>query len=94
MSDRFALVALPLPLATPYTYSIPETLGDRVVPGARVVVPIHRRELIGVVVGADVEPPTANAKDVLAVPDPEPALSTAFLATAEWIPAITPRLSA
>ena len=85
MSDRFALVALPLPLATPYTYRIPETLGDRVVPGARVVVPVRRRELIGVVVAADAEPPAAVAKEVLAVPDPEPALSPALLATAEWI---------
>jgi primosomal protein N' (replication factor Y) len=85
MSDRFALVALPLPLATPYTYRIPETLGDRVVPGTRVVVPVRRRELIGLVVGTDVEPPGATAKDVLAVPDPAPALSPALLATADWI---------
>ena len=85
MTDRFALVALPLPLATPYTYRIPETLGDRVVPGARVVVPVRRRELIGLVVAVDAVPPTAAAKDVLAVPDPEPALSEALLATAEWM---------
>jgi hypothetical protein len=50
MTERFALVALPLPVATPYTYRIPETLGDRVVPGARLVVPVRRRELIGVAV--------------------------------------------
>jgi primosomal protein N' (replication factor Y) (superfamily II helicase) len=85
MTDRFALVALPLPLATPYTYRIPETLGDRVVPGARVVVPVRRRELIGLVVAADAAPPDAAAKEVLAVPDAEPALSSALLATAEWI---------
>ncbi len=85
MSDRFALVALPLPLATPYTYRIPDTLGDRVVRGARVVVPVRRRELIGLVVAVDVDSPTAAAKDVLAVPDLEPALSEALLATAEWI---------
>jgi len=85
MTDRFALVAVPLPLATPYTYRIPETLGDRVVPGARVVVPVRRRELIGLVVAVDTVPPAAAAKDVLAVPDPEPALSAALLATAEWI---------
>jgi len=85
MSDRFALVALPLPLATPYTYRIPETLGDRVVPGARVVVPVRRRELIGLVTAVEVEPPGAAAKDVLAVPDPEPAVSAALLATADWI---------
>jgi primosomal protein N' (replication factor Y) len=85
MTDRFALVALPLPLATPYTYRIPETLGDRVVAGARVVVPVRRRELIGLVVATDTAPAAATAKDVLAVPDPEPALSPALLATAEWI---------
>ena len=43
MSERFAQVALPLPLASSYTYRIPETLGDRVVAGARVVVPVRRR---------------------------------------------------
>jgi primosomal protein N' (replication factor Y) (superfamily II helicase) len=85
MSDRFALVALPLPLATPYTYRIPETLGDRVVPGARVVVPVRRRELIGVVAAIDAEAPAAAAKEVLAVPDSEPALSPALLATAQWM---------
>jgi primosomal protein N' (replication factor Y) len=85
MSERFALVALPLPLANPYTYRIPETLGDRVSPGARVVVPVRRRELIGLVVAVDVEPPAASARDILAVPDPEPALPPALLATAKWM---------
>ncbi|HET6836886.1 MAG TPA: primosomal protein N' [Gemmatimonadales bacterium] len=85
MTDRFALVALPLPLATPYTYRIPDTLGDRVIPGARVVVPVRRRELVGVAVGIDAKEPTAPARDVLAVPDPEPALSAELLATAVWI---------
>src|SRR5687768_2619069 len=51
MTDRFAQVALPLPLFEPYTYSIPDSIADRVVPGARVVVPVRRRELVGIVVG-------------------------------------------
>ncbi|HEV2084478.1 MAG TPA: primosomal protein N', partial [Gemmatimonadales bacterium] len=85
MTERFALVALPLPLANPYTYRIPETLGDRVVPGTRVVVPVRRRELIGLVVSLDADPPAAQARDVLAVPDLDPALSPALLATAEWM---------
>ena len=71
MTGRFALVALPLPLASPYTYRIPDALGDRVVPGARVVVPVRRRELIGLVVGVDVEAPSATPREVLAVPDAE-----------------------
>jgi primosomal protein N' (replication factor Y) (superfamily II helicase) len=85
MTGRFAQVALPLPLAQPYTYSVPDTLGDRVVPGARVVVSVRRRELIGLTVAIDVEPPTAESKPVLAVPDAEPALSPALLSTARWI---------
>ena len=62
MTERFALVALPLPLANPYTYRIPETLGDRVVPGARVVVPVRRRELIGLVVAVDADPPSRGCQ--------------------------------
>jgi primosomal protein N' (replication factor Y) len=85
MTARFAQVALPLPLATPYTYRVPETLGDRVVPGTRVVVSVRRRELIGVAVAVDVAPPAAESKPVLAVPDAEPALSPALLSTVQWI---------
>jgi primosomal protein N' (replication factor Y) (superfamily II helicase) len=85
MNARFAQVALPLPLANPYTYRVPETLGDRVVPGTRVVVSVRRRELIGVAVAVDVEPPAAESKPVLAVPDAEPALSPALLSTVQWI---------
>jgi primosomal protein N' (replication factor Y) len=61
MTARFARVALPLPLAAPYTYRIPETLGDRVHPGARVVVPVRARELIGVALEVDTPPPEAEA---------------------------------
>ena len=85
MTDRFALVALPLPLASPYTYRIPETLGDRVAPGARVVVPVRRRELIGIVTSVDVPAPAGPAREVLAAPDAEPAIPPGLLATGEWI---------
>ena len=85
MTRQYALVALPLPLATPYTYRIPEALGDRVVPGARVVVPVRRRELIGLVVDIVTDAPSQNLRDILAVPDVEPALSPALLSTATWM---------
>jgi primosomal protein N' (replication factor Y) len=85
MTARFARVALPLPLAAPYTYRIPETLGDRVHPGARVVVPVRARELIGVALEVDTPPPEAEAREILAAPDPAPALPAPLLATARWI---------
>jgi primosomal protein N' (replication factor Y) len=94
MTDRFAQVALPLPLFEPYTYSVPDSIADRVVPGARVVVPVRRRELVGIVVEADVTLTLSEAKgkrpklalrDILAAPDPEPALTPPLLRTAEWM---------
>jgi primosomal protein N' (replication factor Y) len=81
----FARVALPLPLFDPYTYAVPDALGDRVRPGARVVVPVRRQEMVGIVVDLDAPAPAAAAREILAVPDAEPALTGPLLATAEWI---------
>src|ERR1041384_2837887 len=46
---RTARVLLPLPLADAYDYSVPE--GLEVAPGAFVVVPLGKRETVGVVWG-------------------------------------------
>jgi len=78
-------VALPLPVATPYTYAVPTPLADRVVPGARVVVPVRRREMVGVVVGTDEAPPAVQPREILAAPDDEPSLPPSLLRTAEWM---------
>jgi primosomal protein N' (replication factor Y) len=85
MNARFAHVALPLPLFEPYTYLVPDTLADRVAPGARVVVPVRQRELTGIVTALGVPPPVAIAKPILAAPDDAPALSEALLETAGWM---------
>jgi len=81
----YAHVALPLPLHSTYTYRIPEALADRVVPGARVVVPLRQRELIALVVEIDGEAPAVAARDLLGAPDDEPALLAPLLRTAQWI---------
>ena len=81
----YAHVALPLPLHSTYTYRIPEALADRIVAGARVVVPLRQRELVGIVVETGVEAPAIAARDVLGAPDDEPALPTPLLRTAQWI---------
>ncbi len=84
---RYAAIALPLPVARPYTYEIPAELSPRVGPGARVIVPVGRRRTVGIVLAANVEePPAAVAvRAVLAVPDEEPVLSGALLALARWM---------
>ncbi|HQR19183.1 MAG TPA: primosomal protein N', partial [Gemmatimonadales bacterium] len=85
MTERYAQVALPLPLATPYTYQIPDTLADRVAAGARVVVPVRGRELIGIVTALDAAAPEMAARAILGTPDTEPALHPALLKTVEWM---------
>ncbi len=81
----FGQVALPLPLAQPYSYRIPEAIADRIEPGSRVVVPVRQREMVGIVVGHEAPPPGVEARDILAAPDTGPALSAALLETARWI---------
>jgi primosomal protein N' (replication factor Y) (superfamily II helicase) len=85
MSERFVGVALPLALAEPYSYRLPPALADRALPGARVVVPVRKRELVGIVVAVDVPPPPAVARDVLGAPDPEPAVSASLLTLAHRV---------
>lgn len=85
MTGRFVRVALPLPVPAPYTYRVPDALADLARAGARAVVPVRQRELIGIITDADAAPPEVEAKPLLAVPDAEPALSPALLRLAEWM---------
>ena len=82
MTERYAHVALPLPLAEPYAYRIPAALADRALPGARVVVPVRRQEMVGIITAVDVAAPTMEARDLLATPDDVPAIAPPLLALA------------
>jgi len=88
-AGRFAEVVLPVPVSRSYYYQIADGIGASVVPGARVVVPVQRRLLVGVVRAVDVPPPPRDrmVKPIAAAPDPPslPALSPALLELAEWI---------
>ena len=84
-AGRFAQVVLPLPVATPYTYAVPDDLASRVTPGTRVVVPVRRRRAVGVVTAIDVPAPGRATKPIGAVADAEPALSGPLLTVGHWI---------
>src|SRR5881296_66007 len=87
LQPRFASVVLPIPVPRTYTYQIPAELTGRVVPGARVVVPLQRRRVVGLVVGVDAPPPgpAVAAKAIVAAPDAAPALGPALLELGLWI---------
>jgi primosomal protein N' (replication factor Y) (superfamily II helicase) len=82
---RYAEVVLPLPVATPYTYLIPDGLASRVTPGTRVIVPVRRTRAVGVVTALDVPPPEQVAKSIAAVADDQPALTPPLLELGHWI---------
>ncbi|MDP3911351.1 MAG: primosomal protein N', partial [Gemmatimonadales bacterium] len=84
---RYAAVVLPVPVTRAYTYRIPDELTGRVVPGARVVVPVQRRSVVGIVGAVDLPAPAAGvtARPITAAPDEEPALSPALLELGRWI---------
>src|SRR3989441_612689 len=84
---RYAAVVLPVPVNRSYIYEVPEPLGARVVPGARVVVPLRRRSVVGIVTEAISHRPSADIeiKPITAAPDDEPAISPALLELGRWM---------
>src|SRR3989441_9025450 len=84
---RYAAVVLPVPVNRSYIYEVPEPLGARVVPGARVVVPLRRRSVVGIVTEAISHRPSADIeiKPITAAPDDERAISPALLELGRWM---------
>jgi len=86
VTSLLAAVALPVAVPRAYVYSVPRDLRERVTPGARVVVPLGGRKLIGIVTAIDVPAPAKGTlRDILAAPDPDAALTPALLALGRWI---------
>ncbi len=81
----YAEVVLPVPVPRTYTYLIPPELAPRIVPGSRVVVPVRRRQVVGVVVALDVPAPDVPARAIAAAADAEPALSGELIELGRWI---------
>jgi primosomal protein N' (replication factor Y) len=88
MPASYCNVALPVPLRTTFTYSIPDALRAQVQPGSRVLVPLRKKSLVGVVVEL-VETPPADTKirEVSKVLDLVPALTPKLIELAHWIAA-------
>ena len=83
---RLIDVALPVPLFRTFSYAVDRDFANRIVVGSRVVVPWRNRADVGIVVATDVAPVDGvKYKSVSAVPDAEPAVGGALLATCQWM---------
>ncbi|HUE87771.1 MAG TPA: primosomal protein N' [Vicinamibacterales bacterium] len=82
---RLVSVAVPVPALDLLTYAVPDAHAMPR-PGARVVVPLGRRTLTGVVVG-EAEPPEGDfeLRDVIEVLDSEPFLPRDVIELADWV---------
>ena len=85
MKGRYLEVAVSLPVAGTFTYSVPEEFGARVLVGTRVLVPFGRRKLTGFVVGRSDEAGVEGVKDIIDVLDVDPVLDEWTLELTKWI---------
>jgi primosomal protein N' (replication factor Y) len=86
MSSPFCNVALPVPLRTTFTYSIPEPLRASVQTGCRVLVPFRKKSLVGLVVErVEKAPAGTRLRDITRVIDLIPALTPKLIELGQWI---------
>lgn len=82
---KFAWVLVPSSHGAPLIYRIPEALVGDLEPGIRVLVPLQRRQVTGVVLSLVDESPHAVVKDVSEVLDDRPIVDGDLLKLAQWI---------
>ena len=91
--DAYAQVAVPLPVARPFTYRIPEHAISLVMPGSRVLVNVSGRPLTGIVVATGTVPPRDLAPGKIQLLhdclDPLPLMSPLLLALTRSVAAQT-----
>ncbi|MCH8056188.1 MAG: DEAD/DEAH box helicase family protein, partial [Deltaproteobacteria bacterium] len=82
---KFAQVVIPSPLKEPLTYAIPPLLQDGLKTGMRVLVPLGKRKVTGVVVDFLSETPLKQVREILALLDERPILDTSLLKLSQWV---------
>ncbi len=83
-AGNFARVIIPSPLKEPLTYCVPENLRDLVTIGMRVLIPLGKRKVSGIVFELTRETSLDETKDVLAVLDERPIVDQLLLKLSHW----------
>ena len=84
-AERFARVVILTPLRDPLTYKVPEPLHERIAVGMRVLIPLGRRKVTGIVLELMRESPIARTREILAMLDERPILDRKLLELGQWI---------
>jgi primosomal protein N' (replication factor Y) len=85
--SRFVEVAVQLPVAGTFHYSVPPFAADQALLGRRVLVPFGSRGVTGLVVGESEAPPgeVSQVRDLEAVLDSAPALTPDLVELCRWM---------
>lgn len=86
MPEKFAQVLIPAPLKEPLLYSVPKEFAAEVAPGSRVLIPLQRRTVTGIVLETCRDNPrSVQTKAILELLDDRPILDVHLLRLARWI---------
>ena len=80
----FARIIIPLPLKEPLTYHVPEELKELVRCGMRVLIPLGKRKITGIVLELIHKTPLQKTREVLAVLDEVPIVDESLLKVSLW----------
>lgn len=83
---RFAQIIILSPLKEPLTYAIPPLLRDQLKPGMRVMVPLGKRKVTGVVTSLSPDSPLnlKEWKEIITCLDERPILDASLLELSRW----------
>ena len=84
-AQRLVRVIVPAPLKEPLVYSVPETLEAHIAPGNRVLIPLQRRTVTGIVLDFASDKPAVDPKPIIELLDDRPIVDRHLLKLAQWI---------
>jgi len=84
-AQMYAQVIVPAPLKEPLLYSVPEPLQEQVAPGMRVLIPLRKRLVTGIVLALGAKESIKQTKPIVDALDDRPLLDHQLLKLAQWI---------
>ena len=84
-AGNFARVIVPSPLKEPLTYKVSNDLRHQIVAGMRVLIPLGKRKLTGIVLDLFDKTRLAETKEIIAVQDERPILDATLLQLSQWM---------
>jgi primosomal protein N' (replication factor Y) len=84
-AQKFAWILVPSSHRDPLIYRLPDSLSSKLTPGTRVLVPLQKRQVTGILLSFVDESPHNEVKDVSEVLDDQPIVDAELLKLAQWI---------